>query len=45
MGALSLVPLVGWIVLIYWLVQPGKQPNRFGPPPQPVVDVNDFSQV
>lgn len=29
-----IVPLVGWILMIYWHVQPGDaQANRFGPPP------------
>jgi uncharacterized membrane protein YhaH (DUF805 family) len=27
-----LIPLIGLIVMIYWCVQPGKEPNRFGPP-------------
>ncbi len=26
----GLVPFVGWLIVIYWLVQPGKSPNRFG---------------
>lgn len=26
---LYLVPIVGWIVLIYWSSQPGQEPNRF----------------
>lgn len=31
---LGLIPIVGWIVLIYWAAQPGtKGPNRFGPDP------------
>jgi uncharacterized membrane protein YhaH (DUF805 family) len=25
-----LIPLFGWILMIYWCVQPGKDPNRFG---------------
>lgn len=25
----GLIPLIGWIVLIYWYVQPGKEPNRY----------------
>jgi uncharacterized membrane protein YhaH (DUF805 family) len=29
---LALIPLFGWLVLIYWCVQPGKDPNRFGSP-------------
>ena len=24
-----LIPLIGWILMIYWCVQPGKDPNRF----------------
>jgi uncharacterized membrane protein YhaH (DUF805 family) len=26
----GLVPFVGWIIVIYWLAQPTKSPNRFG---------------
>jgi len=26
---LYLVPIVGWIVLIYWSAQPAREPNRF----------------
>lgn len=26
----GLIPLVGWIIVIYWLVQPTRSPNRFG---------------
>jgi uncharacterized membrane protein YhaH (DUF805 family) len=26
------IPLLGWIVMIYWTVQPGEGENRFGPP-------------
>ena len=26
---LFLIPLIGWIVLIYWAAQEGKEPNRF----------------
>jgi uncharacterized membrane protein YhaH (DUF805 family) len=26
---LYLVPIIGWIVLIYWSSQPGQEPNRF----------------
>jgi uncharacterized membrane protein YhaH (DUF805 family) len=25
----GLIPIIGWIVLIVWLVQEGKEPNRF----------------
>jgi len=27
-----LIPLIGWILMIYWCVQAGKEPNRYGPP-------------
>ena len=27
-----LIPLIGWLLLIYWCVQPSKEPNRFGAP-------------
>lgn len=27
---LWLIPVIGWIVLIVWLVQQGKEQNRFG---------------
>jgi uncharacterized membrane protein YhaH (DUF805 family) len=31
---IALIPLVGWILLIYWYVQPGNPAsNQFGPPP------------
>jgi hypothetical protein len=30
-----LIPLIGLILLIYWCVQEGKEPNRFGPPAGP----------
>jgi uncharacterized membrane protein YhaH (DUF805 family) len=31
---IGLIPLLGWIILIYWFAQPGtKGPNRFGPDP------------
>lgn len=26
---LYLIPIIGWIVLIYWSSQPGSEPNRF----------------
>ena len=26
----ALIPLIGWILMIYWCVQEGKDPNRFG---------------
>jgi uncharacterized membrane protein YhaH (DUF805 family) len=28
---LWLIPLVGWIVLVVWAIQEGKEPNRFSP--------------
>lgn len=32
---ISIIPLIGWIMLIYWTVQPSDGgTNRFGPPPQ-----------
>jgi uncharacterized membrane protein YhaH (DUF805 family) len=30
---LGLIPLIGWIILIVWCVQDGKEPNRFGQAP------------
>lgn len=27
---LWIIPVIGWIILIVWLVQEGKEPNRFG---------------
>ena len=27
---IGLVPLVGWLIVIYWMVQPTRSPNRFG---------------
>ena len=26
---LNLVPVIGWIIVVYWAVQEGKEPNRF----------------
>ena len=26
---LWLIPIIGWLVLLYWLVQEGREPNRF----------------
>ncbi len=26
---LNLIPVIGWVILIYWAVQEGKEPNRF----------------
>jgi uncharacterized membrane protein YhaH (DUF805 family) len=32
---LGLIPLVGWIILVYFAVQPGDAgPNQYGEPPQ-----------
>jgi uncharacterized membrane protein YhaH (DUF805 family) len=28
----AIIPLIGWILMIYWCVQEGKDPNRFGTP-------------
>jgi len=33
MQLIGLIPVVGWIVVIVWLCQVGKEPNRFGPAP------------
>ncbi|MBC7803802.1 MAG: DUF805 domain-containing protein [Candidatus Parcubacteria bacterium] len=30
-----LIPLIGWIILIIFLAQEGKEPNRFGTAPLP----------
>lgn len=30
---ICLIPLIGWIVLIYWAVQPSEGDNSFGPAP------------
>jgi uncharacterized membrane protein YhaH (DUF805 family) len=27
---LSLIPLIGWIILLVFFIQEGKEPNRFG---------------
>ena len=32
---IGLIPLIGWILLIVWYVQEGKEPNRFGSAPGP----------
>ena len=42
---IGFIPLIGWIVLIYWMCQPGKEPNRFGPAPNSPSQIQDFSQV
>jgi uncharacterized membrane protein YhaH (DUF805 family) len=28
----ALIPVVGWILMLYWLVQPPKEPNRYVEP-------------
>ena len=28
---IALIPLIGWLVLIYWAVQPSEGDNAFGP--------------
>jgi uncharacterized membrane protein YhaH (DUF805 family) len=28
---IGLIPIVGWILIIVWCAQVGKEPNRFGP--------------
>ena len=30
---IGLIPLIGWIVLIVWFAQEGKEPNRYSSPP------------
>jgi uncharacterized membrane protein YhaH (DUF805 family) len=31
---IGLIPIIGWIILIYWYIQPGTPgDNQFGPPP------------
>jgi uncharacterized membrane protein YhaH (DUF805 family) len=31
---IGFIPIVGWIILIYWYAQPGNpSPNEWGPPP------------
>lgn len=31
---IGLIPVLGWIAIIYLLVQPAKEPNRFGAAPE-----------
>ena len=34
LGLVALIPVVGWVVVIYWLVQPGTVgPNQYGSGP------------
>jgi uncharacterized membrane protein YhaH (DUF805 family) len=28
---IALIPLVGWLIVVYFLAQEAKEPNRFGP--------------
>ena len=31
---IAIIPIIGWIVLIYWAAQPGQaEANQYGPPP------------
>jgi len=31
---LGLIPIIGWLILIYWAAQPGETgSNKYGPPP------------
>lgn len=40
---LSLIPLVGPFILLYFLVQPGTVgPNKFGPDPKDLTNSSDF---
>jgi uncharacterized membrane protein YhaH (DUF805 family) len=36
MQLIGLIPIVGFIVVIVWLCQEGREPNRFGPAPTDV---------
>lgn len=31
MQLIGLIPIVGWILVIVWCAQVGKEPNRYGP--------------
>jgi uncharacterized membrane protein YhaH (DUF805 family) len=33
MQLIALIPLIGWIVVLYFLAQDTKEPNRYGPAP------------
>ena len=35
----GLIPLLGWILLIYWFVQPSGGPNEYGEGPATAADV------
>ena len=32
---IGLIPVIGWIILIVWCAQEGKEPNRYGSSPGP----------
>ena len=32
---IALIPLIGWIIVIIWLAQEGKRPNRYCEPEAP----------
>lgn len=32
---LWIIPLIGWVILIYWAVQPSEGPNAYGSPEAP----------
>jgi uncharacterized membrane protein YhaH (DUF805 family) len=36
----ALIPVLGWIAIIFLLAQPGKEPNRFGAAPELTSDVS-----
>ena len=37
---LVLIPILGWVVLIYWEAQPGDPAsNLYGPPPEPAATI------
>ncbi|HEY4318830.1 MAG TPA: DUF805 domain-containing protein [Herbaspirillum sp.] len=29
---IALVPVIGWLIVLYWMVQPSKEPNRYVEP-------------
>ena len=32
---LGFIPVIGWVILIYWMAQPGEAgANQYGPPPE-----------
>ena len=33
MQLIGLIPIVGWILVIYWLAQPSTGPNQYGEGP------------